>query len=117
MDVDVRPQTLAEMRKGYEKKRRKELDDNLGKGWVIPFWPTPDRDHDESGFLKDVQGWWPEWWGSRDEVGPSPYDHVPAVAARGEKKRLLFLTSELPLHDTVCTRLICVQATTITWIV
>ena len=116
MDFDVRPQTLAEMRKGYEKKRRKELEANLGNGWVIPFWPTPDRDYDEQGFLEDVQGWWPEWWGSRDEVGPSPYDHVPAVAARGEKKRLLFLTSESPLYLSPLhyTRLTDVQAMTIT---
>lgn len=94
MDIDVRPQTLAEMRKGYEKKRRKELEGYVGHGWMVPFWPTPDRDFDEGAFLEDVTGWWPEWWGSSDQVGASPYDHAPAHG-QGEKKRLLFLTSEL----------------------
>lgn len=99
MDVDVRPQTLAEMRTGYAKKRRKELEARMGSGWILPFWPTPDVDYDEQA----VQGWWPAWWGNRDEVGPSPYDHVPA-SAHGERKRLLFLTSEFSPAK-LCSRL------------
>lgn len=95
MDVDVRPQTLGEMRLGYEKKRRKEIEGRTIRGLPIPFWPTPDRDHHEELFVEDVHSWWPEWWGSRDDVGPSPYDHVP-TPIHGEKKRLLFLTSKSP---------------------
>jgi hypothetical protein len=38
--------------------------------------------------VKDV---WPEWWGSADVVGRSPYDHIPQIEGR---RRILFLTGE-----------------------
>lgn len=33
---------------------------------------------------------WPSWWGSTDDVGRSPFDHVPTPQ---EPRRVLFLTS------------------------
>lgn len=34
---------------------------------------------------------WPSWWGSSDDVGPSPFDHIP-TELEGPKRRMLFLT-------------------------
>jgi hypothetical protein len=42
----------------------------------------------------DASTVWPQWWGNSDEVGASPFDHVPTPLKQGEsKRRVMFLTS------------------------
>jgi hypothetical protein len=89
---------ILELRRGYEKKRRRELKDaeaqagsfltGLRRGWKNWMDPTLEEQYEN-----EVEDWWPEWWGGSDEVGKSPYDYSPAPVV-GEKKRVLFLTSE-----------------------
>lgn len=45
------------------------------------------KDENDPGEL-DI---WPSWWGNADEVGPSPFDHIPP-SGTGHKRRILFLT-------------------------
>jgi hypothetical protein len=85
------------MRRGYEKKRRRSVEaqaqagsflTGLRIGWKNWMDPTLEEQ------VEIVSGdWWPEWWGSSDEAGASPYDYAPPTIV-GEKKRVLFLTSE-----------------------
>lgn len=91
MDMGIRSQSLAKLRKGYEKKRRKELGRRTGP--FLPIMPTPDNYYSEDALYAEVEDHWPEWWGSSDIAGPSPFDHTPVIS-KGEKKRLLFLTSK-----------------------
>lgn len=44
---------------------------------------------EEVELKKEVRDVWPEWWGNVDEVGRSPYDHIPQTEG---KRRILFLT-------------------------
>lgn len=53
-------------------------------------WMDPTMEAQEETVVGD---WWPEWWGGSDEFGKSPYDYTPPLLV-GEKKRVLFLTSE-----------------------
>jgi hypothetical protein len=99
LDTHTPPCEITELRRGYEKKRRRELVDaqaqagsflaGLGAGWRNWMDPTLDE-----GGESEVVDWWPEWWGGSDEVGASPYDYTPPPVV-GEKKRVLFLTSKL----------------------
>ncbi|BEJ14168.1 hypothetical protein CspHIS471_0313420 [Cutaneotrichosporon sp. HIS471] len=41
--------------------------------------------------VSDEDEEWPAWWGNADEVGPSPFDHVPSPL--DGKRRILFLTA------------------------
>ncbi|BEI83334.1 hypothetical protein CcaverHIS002_0312020 [Cutaneotrichosporon cavernicola] len=45
----------------------------------------------ERRVVGDEQEEWPAWWGNADEVGPSPFDHVPSPL--DGKRRVLFLTA------------------------
>jgi hypothetical protein len=92
VDIDARAVDLGELRREYEKKRRKEAlraripDGAKGKRSLEgPVWGPAD----EEQLQVEVEDHWPEWWGNVDVVGPSPYDFAPAG---GGKKRVLFLT-------------------------
>lgn len=98
VDPDGVALSLVDFRVGYSKKRRRELlEDRNPNGAALRLWPSPDgpewSETDEATLSAGARQHWPAWWGSTDDVGASPYDHVP-VPANGEKKRLLFLTSE-----------------------
>ncbi|KAL1413682.1 hypothetical protein Q8F55_001461 [Vanrija albida] len=47
-------------------------------------------EQEEASLAASAADAWPAWWGSVDDVGPSPFDHVPAA---GGPRRVLFLTS------------------------
>jgi hypothetical protein len=98
LDMHTPPCEITELRRGYEKKRRRELlgaqerpgsfsyltGMGMGMGWTTT----------EAQAQGDFGDWWPSWWGGRDEVGKSPYDYTAPPLISGEKKRVLFLTSE-----------------------
>jgi hypothetical protein len=100
LDLDTPPCELVNLRRGYEKKRRRELwEKKRETGSYVPILPDGGQmdwlDEDEERLQEEMVDWWPSWWGSSDVGGRSPYDHTPkAVAGGTEKKRVLFLTSE-----------------------
>jgi len=61
--------------------RELEKEGNMGNvAWTL---------EEEVELKKEVRDVWPEWWGNVDEVGRSPYDHIPQTEG---KRRILFLT-------------------------
>jgi len=84
---------LNVLRREYEKKRRREIltERKLIKRDIgseeVREWSL----NDEVGLKEEVEGYWPDWWGSKDDKGRSPWDHVPGKL-EGGKKRVLFLT-------------------------
>lgn len=118
IDLDSSPHSLSERRKAYEKKRRREIEqERTWQGSPLPLLPSPDGPEwtvdDEHGLKEEVDDFWPGWWGSRDVVGPSPYDHTPK-AGHGERKRVLFLTSKRSLCVAIHRPMAEKQATTTT---
>lgn len=57
------------------------------------------RSEDREGDFLEWKHWQSDgqvsFWGNVDEVGPSPFDHVPKQLKDGNGKRILFLTGEL----------------------
>jgi len=106
LDMHTPPCEITELRRGYAKKRRRELMDAQAQAGTLLTglslwwrnWMDPTQDAQEE---KGVSDWWPEWWGGSDEVGKSPYDYTPPMVT-GEKKRVLFLTSTLGLVQRDC---------------
>lgn len=84
---------ITELRRGYEKKRRRELSGGQERTGSFSYLMNWMDSTTEAQAQSEVGDWWPNWWGGSDEVGKSPYDYTPPVIS-GEKKRVLFLTSE-----------------------
>lgn len=98
VDLDVVPYSLKGLRREYAKKRRREAQQQREwQGAALPLLPSPDgpewSEEDEASLIQEANLHWPTWWGNKDVVGASPYDHRPRASV-GEKKRVLFLTSE-----------------------
>jgi len=99
LDFDTPPTGIVDLRRGYEKKRRRELWHQKREGGsYMPILPSAGqmdwRQDDEERLKQEIVDWWPAWWGNSDVGGESPYDHTPGPV-KGDKKRVLFLTSEL----------------------
>ena len=91
---------IREVRRVYEKRRRKELQDVMNEQRRL--LPRSERSVEDRGWslqtevdlAKEVEDHWPDWWGSSDLVGRSPWDHVPVPVPEAQRKRVLFLTGE-----------------------
>lgn len=97
MDLEAAPIGIVDLRRGYEKKRRRELWHQKREGGsYMPILPSAGQmdwlDDDEEKLKQEMVDWWPAWWGSSDAGDKSPYDYTPGPA-EGDKKRVLFLTS------------------------
>ncbi|EIW71580.1 hypothetical protein TREMEDRAFT_27838 [Tremella mesenterica DSM 1558] len=96
---------LVVLRREYERKRRKELSSlTKKKRWRREEGfrqsqrdgeETAEGEREEERLRREVEDWWPVWWGNRDEVGKSPWDHTPI---EGRKRRVLFLTDVMNTH-------------------
>jgi hypothetical protein len=93
---------LTGFRRSYEEQRRvnitaarlAERRSPRHAGSKDLYWTL----EDEVVLQEEARDVWPDWWGSTDEVGPSPFDFQPQIHGT---RRILFLTGKL-LHVLLC---------------
>jgi hypothetical protein len=91
---------LQTLRIQYEKKRRREIQLERPSTGLLSRLSRKSADERLSWDVdvgrrvkEEVLDVWPVWWGQKDLVGVSPWDHIPEPMI-GNRRRVLFLTGE-----------------------